>query len=397
MRAELAMVECRNITERLVLARVQARIEPAIREAYELQCLADGDPNGNVHPDDMDAWTDTMDDAIEALFEPYSQSLTLDFMGRYTIDTRLHQMVASGPDECELLAVAFAKDVWRVLIHDSDEDNDTHVLTTAKILSAVGIVKDDLIEILGDMPEPTPAQQEKAREVQMQSMNDIFNELHAFHGGEFDEKEIRDLFEMATDSNEVLANSGLVPMGLTMDAHPTLLLFASKYGPKAGDEFITALKGAPYEEDATDSKPDTDITGEVGEDEEETDPEMRALMGLPPLPAPTAPAAAPDPYLAGIMNRPQGVPPPAPAKRVTGTIDKRAFALIRQHVKRKDEDVAAGIGISRQTYINYADPAKKATLVASDAQTAYLVSMLREEIKGLIAAHDMLTSEPFDA
>jgi hypothetical protein len=406
MKPDLAMIECRNITERMVKARVQDTILPQIREAFSMHAIIHGDPD--IHEKiDMDEWTDAMDDAIEALFGPYSNSLTLDFMGRATIDTRLHQS-SDKVDECEVLAAAFANDVWRVLIHDGDEDSETHVLSTAKILSAVGIVKDDLIEILGDMPEPTPAQTAQAmKELHMKSMNEIFNELYEFWGGEFNEKEMREYFEMAIDRDDILANSGLVPMGLDMEAAPTLRMFAAKYGAKAIDEFITGVRGAPYEEDATDSAPAVDLDADAAafhaaaEPEEETDPEMREMMGLPPLePYGTSPALStvralaagptPDPFLAGIMNRPLGVPLPAPPRHITGMIDKRALELIRKHVKRKDEDIASGLGVARQTYINYADPAKKATLVASEAQGAYLKAMLEEEMAGLQKAYDII-------
>jgi hypothetical protein len=407
MKPDLAMIECRNITERMVKARVQDTILPQIREAFSMHAIIHGDPD--IHEKiDMDEWTDAMDDAIEALFGPYSNSLTLDFMGRATIDTRLHQS-SDKVDECEVLAAAFANDVWRVLIHDGDEDSETHVLSTAKILSAVGIVKDDLIEILGDMPEPTPAQTAQAmKELHMKSMNEIFNELYEFWGGEFNEKEMREYFEMAIDRDDILANSGLVPMGLDMEAAPTLRMFAAKYGAKAIDEFITGVRGAPYEDDVTDSHPAvyTDSVSAdgshyqvAGEPEEETDPEMREMMGLPPLEpyghspamsalgiAPTAPAGT----LAGVLNRPAGVPAPTLPRHITGTIDKRALELIRKHVKRKDEDIASGLGVARQTYINYADPAKKATLVASEAQGAYLKAMLEEEMAGLQKAYDII-------
>lgn len=395
MATKLAMVECRNITERMVLARVQNLIEPQIREAFAMQVAIHGELDGTEDRDDVLAFTDDVDTAIEALFEEYRSSVTMDFMMRATIGTVLHRPVARGPDECEKLAVDFAKDVWRVLIHDGDEENETHVLSTAKILSAVGIVEDDLKELLGDMTPPTQEQQAATmKALNMLSMNDIFNSIYEHNAGQFDEKEVKELFDMATDANDALALSGLVPLGLNMDAAPTLRLFNAKYGANAPTEFVNGIRGAPYEEDATDSAPD--IVMEALDDAEETDPDMRVMMGLPPLPAaPAAPAAPHSPHPAAGFPPGTGLPqlpaPPGPIKSApSGTIDKRVFTLIRQHVKRKDEDIAAGIGVSRQTFINYADPAKKAAFVASDAQSAFLVRVLTEEYDGILEALTLL-------
>lgn len=392
MPGRIAMVECKNIVERLVKERAAALILPQIEDAVEFHTSVYDTYEGST---DQEAWTDGMDEAIEALLDSYSNSVTQDFIGRFCVSTRFHIQPAAGmKDEAHVLADAFAADVWRVLIHDSDEDAEPpRVLSTAKILSAVGIVQDDLIEVMGDMPANAPQQQEEDM-AELRSMNDILNDLHAFYGGEFDEAELKGLFEMASDSDDGLSLSGLVPMGLDMDSAPTLRMFRAKHGPAAPSEFVDALKGAPYEEDATDSAADYDLLtggGSGPNEDEEQDPELREMMGLPPLPEP---ASAP-PNMAGVHNRPPGVAPPtprAPGSKAPplGQVDKRALTLIREHVKMKDEDVAAGIGVSRQTYINYADVNKKPTLVASEAQGEFLRKIVQDAIDGLTEAQQLL-------
>jgi hypothetical protein len=390
MPAELAMIECRAITEKLTKERAAAMIRPQIEEAVSTHEMVYDTYEGS---EDQEAWTDEMDNAIETLLDSYSDSVTQDFIGRFCVSTRFHIPVARGmKSEAQTLAEAFANDVWRVLIHDSDEDAaPPRVLSTAKILSAVGIVKDDLVELMGDMPANAPQVQQK-EDKPMRDINEILNEVHAYLDGEIDDKTVKDLFDMAIDSDDGLALSGVVPMGLDMDSVPTLRLFATKFGSAAPDEFVTALKGAPYEAEPTDSANDValEVLDEAAAEGDETDPEMRELLGLPPLPA--APPATATPAIAGIRNRPPGVPapPPLPGTPVPGPVDKRALTLIREHVKMKDDDVASGIGVSRQTYINYADPAKKATLVASPEQAAFLLQIVDDALAGLQEARVLL-------
>lgn len=384
----VAMVECKAIVEKMVKTRVIERIRPAIRE-----CIAQVDAsveNGYI-PSDLESVSDADDDAIEELFDSYSASLTQDFIGRYSISTRFRKEVPKGAKAEDLvLAELFANDVWRVLIHDGDEDSETHVLTTAKILSVVGIVQDDLKELMGDMSETAP--QPTKDVIDMPPLNDILNRLHDFWGGEYPEPvEFKSFYEMAIDTDDGLALSGLVPLGLELADGQTLRLC---FGSGGFEKFTTALAGAPYEEDATYSAADKMVDAAPGEpfgDEEETDPEMRELLGLPPLPEPVQ-RIANAPALPGLSPPPAASTPRAPGGKqpTPGTVDKRVFALIRQHVKVKDEDVASLIGVSRQTFINYADPAKKAAFVASPEQAAALGKLVQDALDGLNEALELL-------
>jgi hypothetical protein len=234
------------------------------------------------------------------------------------------------------------------------------------------------------------------------TMNQVLNKLHEAWAGDFDEKLMKDYFEMASDSDDMLALSGAVPMCLDMEDVPALRAFAAIYGSDAPAEFITALKGAPYEDDPTDSG-DMVVHGEVLGPEiadsflpegEETDPEMRELLGLPPLPA----GAMPAPVIVGAGPL-KPISPATPARSTphlpgtepkAGQINRRVFEIMRKRIKVKDEDMAAMLGCARQTFINYADPKKKTAFVATAEQHAVIAKMIQDTLDDLNEALSLL-------
>lgn len=412
----LAMVETRNILERMVLDRMQARMDGELRWEYQTFVDMNGPLDGTEDQAQVDTYTDELDNMVERVLLPYEASLTQDFFGRVIVDTRLHRPVVKGPDEIAKLSADFAKTIWLVLSYDGDEDSETHVLSTEKLLLTVGITKDDIIEVMKDMAGSEVTQVSTVQEAgAMRDINELLNEAKAHLGDDFDAKEVKSLFDMAVDTDAVLSASGLGPLGLSADAGPTLRLFAAKFGKDAQDEFVQALNMAPYGEstlgyqlhgDEPDVIVDNDPLG-LGIDEEQ-DPEMRAMMGLPPLPvkaAPAAPTAAPKlpglppaPALPKLPTAPAAAPaapatPRLPNAAQSSAVDKRVLQLIRKYVKTKDEDIATGLGVARQTFINYADDAKKAVLNASDAQREYLSSLLQEAKAAMHEAHTLLMGE----
>lgn len=390
----VAMEMCRGIVEHMVKDRAAALIMPELINAYDMTVF-----NTGINPlieqgDKLEVWTDAMDDAIEALLDSYSLSITQDFIGRYCVSTRFHREAVPGAkSEAQVLAEAFAADVWRVLIHDPDEDAEPpRILSTAKILSAVGIVQDTLKEVMGDMPDKASPQQ---KEVPMIDVNEVIDTVTSHIGlSGMEDDDVKAFLDMAMDSDDGLALSGLVPLGLDMDAAPVLRMFHAKYGNDASSVLLEAIKHGPEEIDTGTAVGDEFPNGE----DEETDPEMRELLGLPPLPV-AAPVAAPPappkppgaPPAPAMPKAPPAPPVPVPAAGGSpGVIPKEVFALIRQHVKVKDEDIASGIGVSRQTFINYADPKKSATLVASDEQRAFLMQTIETAMQGLLDARNLL-------
>jgi DNA-binding XRE family transcriptional regulator len=415
----VAMTMARKIAEANAEAHCIGLIGPAIQDAYDMHVLLNGEHADCADRAARDDWESGVDDAIEAVFLPYERALSAHWFGTHAIDTRLHVEVKEGETpQVTQLAKAFAKEIWNVLTHviveDENENKIVKELTTAQILSAVGIVKSDIEALIAERPEPTAKQEEAHR---MSNIADTLLTIGAYIA-QNGAMAARGLLELAIDDDDGLAISGMSQLGGNMDDVEPLRLIAMEHGDQAVDYIIAmaqtpggVLTPAPDNLTATEVRqrmddPDMGRDPAAATDE---DAELAELMG-------EAPAAIPHGAGAGALSGaggpiPVAAPPaapgpvqnagaPAPRKKkdaqaggavTAGAVPKEALALIRGHLKGKDEDIAAKMGVSRQTYINYGNG--KGTYVPSDEQKTALVQLVTEHRDALTQALALLGTQ----
>lgn len=359
----IAMTICRAIVEANVVAAASALIEPAIREAYELHVLAAGE---RADAENRDDWDGAIDDAVEAIIEPYSHLATAGWMGTHVIDTRLYE-----PGGIDDLCKSFGQEAWRVLCHDSSEDDpEKQKLSTNKILSACGIVRSDIEVLLNEQP-PVTAEQEK--QYTMSTLNQTLNKLHAHCGGAFDPGVYEGLFENAVDDDDGIALSGASQMGGDMDDVEVLRMFAMTHEGNAAEALCDMLADAPYPDD--------------GEATASPSPALSAATAGQPTTAAQSAAAAPQVETGVAVEKPKRGRGKAAAD-VEGAIPAAALEAIRLHLNIKDEDLGAGLGVSRQTFINYAKG--KSAFVPNTDQRVFLLGKLDEATTALQEARDAI-------
>lgn len=391
--ATIAMNIAKNIAERRFKKKLEETMLAELQAVYDTYVADNGELENSERKGD---WEEGMDDAVAALFEPYQTVLTNDFLVDATVDTRLHEenMIAN-------LAVRFASTVWQVLTYYEGKS------TTAKILSAIGIVKSDIEELMGDRlvaedesTQPTTPEKET---VMPGSLNETLKKLYLVCGSDFNVGEYMDAFDLATDNDDILAQGAIARLGGDEGDVATLREFRRKHGASAPAMLCDLLLNAenlPDEEPTVPAEEHVDAASEETEEQREAR-ELAELMGETP-PEPTAPgvqAGVPlddpldiPPALDRRTKKPAATPKPPPVKAGEGAwgfqVPKEALELIKAHTPDKDQDLGEGVGVSRATYNNYT--LGKATLIADEAQLAYLRSVCQGHIEGLTKALELL-------
>lgn len=359
---------------RTTLANV---IEPQLEECKEAYEIVNGAYDGSVG----DEWESGADDATEGILTEYEKSLSASWMGVNCVDVHMQD-----EDYVSRITGGFVNDAMAELLHDGSEkpdDPDTRVKTHAKILSACGVVKSDLVPfchreavdvITEEDSEALQTAHAAATAQEAISMEHIYNAVQAaIDDGTVTESEVAGLFDNASDSDDGLALSGVMLLGLDQSAIPALRAYAREQGNDAPDEFAFMVSMAPYAVTAV----ETDGSAELDEDAE-----FLRSQGIDPGPTLQALELAP-PVMPAITVAPPAVVPPRALNRppVNGELPARAIMLLRQYIKMKDEDMAAIVGVSRQTYINYEKG--KAKLVLNDAQRDALVVVCNDYMTAL--------------
>lgn len=362
---------------RTTLANV---IEPQLQECKEAYEVVNGAYDGSVG----DEWESGADDATEGILTEYEKSLSANWMGVNCVDVHMQD-----EDYVSRITGGFVNDAMAELLHDGSEkpdDPDTRVKTHAKILSACGVVKSDLVpfchreavDVITEEDSDVLQAAHAAATLQETPMdaNLIYNAVYENFEGNIDLDEVTAHFDNAVDSDAGLSLSGLTMLGLTADVVPTLrAMIADEDGDvlKAGAEFAFMVSMAPYAVTAVETH---------GSAELDKDAEFLRSQGIDPGPTLQALELAP-PVMPAITVAPPAVVPPRALNRppVNGELPARAIMLLRQYIKMKDEDMAAIVGVSRQTYINYEKG--KAKLVLNDAQRDALVVVCNDYMTAL--------------
>jgi DNA-binding XRE family transcriptional regulator len=176
--------------------------------------------------------------------------------------------------------------------------------------------------------------------------------------------------------------SGVTPLGGDMSDVQAIRVQAMLFDKNEGKRLYDLIMTGGLPENLQEG-----VTAHAATPEDDEAAELAAMMGDAPMSGNASPpvAAAPAIQNAGPPDAPK------PAKRTrapsgavagaAGALPAHAFEMIRQYVKLKDEDVASALGVSRQTFINYAKG--KPALVPTPEQRQALAKIVDEAIAGL--------------
>lgn len=384
-----------GLAQMLARTTLASVIEPQLEDLKDTYVIVNGDYESSTDPNE---WESGADDVTEAVLCEYDRSLSASWLGAQCVDVHMQD-----DDFVSRLTSGFVQDAMAELIHDSSDkpdDGDTRVLSAAKILSACGVVKSDLVPFCYrepvDVIGPEDSEELQAahaaanqEETVMSNMDAVYNTVaESVMMGITDGDEIAALFDNASDSDDGIALSGVMLLGLDQSAIPLMRAYLEDNGndaKKAGDEFAFMVSMAPYATaDETHGSPELDDDAEFLRSQGlDPGPTMQTVGPAPPPPAAVQTSVALPPITAAppATVRPARVP-------VSGDLPARAIGLLRQFIKQKDEDVAAIIGVSRQTFLNYEKG--KARLVLSEAQRNALVVLVDQATEGLREARELI-------
>ncbi len=338
-----------QIAKRVCLAEASAILLPEVQTWYK-EFVAD---NGERPETDHSDWDDALDDGVMALLEPFAATLSASWLNEISTDARLWL-----PGEDERLANKFAEEIWKQL---------TWQRSNNQILAGVGIVADDLATYGVLASEPEPPQEPRYTATMI---NPILNRIMLSFP---DPAQLKDDFELATDSDDGLALSAATRLGIGM-AEVAVMRQARQRGAKI-DAWVNAINAGNT---LADDKVYVDLSGKP---EPDLGPELptslvrlpQAANALPPPPPPPSgsPASAsappppppPPPPPAGATAAGAGAAPPtntgrggkrqkAGAEPPVGHVPVDVLKSIKDYAGLKDEDMANVMGISRPTLAN---------------------------------------------
>lgn len=381
---EIAAKVIINDIEKTFKEQVQANIEPQLEELVGAYKLANGERDEAT---DADEWDSGLDDQFENLLEPWATWLSADWLGRYTVDSGLHEENATAK-----MAAKVANEVWKQTISGK---------SVMQQLSSAGIVTSD-IELYMDMAlqqsgtaTETPTETETVLPENQTELDDVLAIVKRTVGDAFDQMEVFGDLELALDEDELLANGAGERLGLDSEMVRVLSVVMQDYDD--------ASSAAEYLLGRLD-----EITAAPAEEEKAPAP-AKAAPKAPPAPAraaPPAPGAAkappPPPGKPAAPKIETGKPAPAAKPAAKGKAkDSEANALNDVMVLFKenasawsDTKMAEDLGVSRGTLSNWTT--RKSACTLDEDQTGTVRTKLVASINGLMAALGALDGVEYD-
>lgn len=181
------------------------------------------------------------------------------------------------------------------------------------------------------------------------TVDELLVKVRQHVGSGADVLEVQEAFEWVVDDDDIMAESAAERIGLTMEDVEVFRMFALENGEDTVNMLIAKLDDVQEQKPAKASK--------------------AAKAAVPP--APPAPKTAAAPL--------------APSAPVGAEIDWPAvLTAVQNHSAVKDTELAAALGVSRQTYTNYAAGKSKFKPEASQADTVR--NRIVADLNGLYAA-----------
>lgn len=310
------------------------QIEPLIDEAYGMYTINNGE-YADVEPMQRDDWESGLDDVIENVFEPYMDYLSQNWLGSVPMDAKLWE-----EDAVAKLAQSAGKEVFKQLAHNK---------SPAQTLSNAGIVQADVEPYFAN--NSTPQETKAMAENNAATVDELLVKVRQHVGSGADVLEVQEAFEWVIDDDDIMAESAAERIGLTMEDVEVFRMFALENGEDTVNMLIAKLDDVQEQKPAKASK-------------------AKAAAAATP-PTPPAPKTA--------------ATPPAPSAPAGAEIDWPAvLTAVQNHSAVKDTELAAALGVSRQTYTNYAAGKSKFKPEAAQAETVR--NRIVADLNGLYAA-----------
>lgn len=333
---ELAMKVVMSEVEMKVMGGITNAVLPSLQNAYDMYTLMNGEW-GDVDVAAQSDWETGLDDQVENSLEPYEPHLSADWLARNTIDTRLWEDKA-----VEKLAQSVGKEVFKQMSYGK---------SPAQVLSNAGIVQTD-VEVFFEsfQANPVPVKQENAMTI---TAEDIAAKIRKQVGTDFDVMAVYEDIEGMMDDDEILAGASASRIGLGPEDVRAFQTLSLEMGDEATQHVFDMVKDAPAE---------------------------------------TAKAEKPKRQSkAKKEDAPAGDAPGAKATDAEGVVSAEILALLKDHGASKDTDMAAGLGVSRQTYGNWI--AGKTPFTPTDEQRTFIRDELVKHVNGLLKALGALDGE----
>jgi hypothetical protein len=356
---KMAMDVIANVAKDIGVHQVKQAIASVLQREYDKFTVAAGDRPETEGPP-QDDWDSALDDRVQEAFEPFATLLSNSFFGEATVDTQLHRA-----GEIDKLAGRFALEAWQTLTWEK---------STAKILSACGIVQadvEDLPGVIAGMMDTTPDDEDdNATEIGATEpmSNKILNKIIFYTMGATDD----DAWDMTLDTDDNLSAGGAARLGLTPDEGRSMRASYRQDNSRLADWKAKVAAGQllPEIDEVVNGQPPEIPMGLV----REAPPAVPSIPAAPPVapaPTPAAPVAPPlaptvaAPPLAAPPAAPAApsldttIPPPAPAPAASpvGPAGPEIPGAILQSMKDnggfKDQEMADMCNVSRPTVGNF--------------------------------------------
>jgi hypothetical protein len=104
---EVAAKATLGVLEDNVVAFMRGELIEDMQDTYDMYVLTNGERTDALDPDE---WDSGIDDQVEGMLEPYQEALSADWLGRFTINTRLDE-----PFGVERIVKAVGQEVFKQL------------------------------------------------------------------------------------------------------------------------------------------------------------------------------------------------------------------------------------------------------------------------------------------
>lgn len=314
-----------------------------LREKYDEYTMFNGE-RPPVPGGDPAEWDSGLDDAVAEVFAPHVESLSADWLGKNTVDCRLHE-----DGEVAKLARNFANEVWK------------NVTTGKAPLAALAEANVSLEWVRYVCTGSTEAPEaDTPPSFDMGGVVETLKAILAVAGEAFDPMALYDELDNASDTDDVLAIGAMQRLVPHVDesGHRYYALQLQNFracNAEAPDKLLEMLTALATNPSAYDNLP-TAVVDDV------------------PLPSERKSRSRPK------KSEPQEAP--------LGAMDHRILALLKDHANVADKELAEKIGVSRATMNNHVNG--KTPFIPSDAQRDYIRNTVWEHLEGLLEAFSRL-------
>lgn len=358
---EIALANARRIVQAEALANLKAVAENAMQPMYDMHVMLHGELVEGARAFQVDAWIGDLETQVTAFFDARASELSSNWLGTVDVRTPRNQkgLVA--------LAESYANEAWRNLTYAHSPDGEGKEKSTAQILSSIGVVRADLEAFVDASTDNTSTPTETKKETNV--VNYVTPEIviSTLHAAGLKGRELSSLLDNATDSDLILASSGLAGFMVfenVADIHAALLRLKSIHGFDAlcsAIEHNTPLTLAPAP--LTPKGEADELAAMMGG----TADDLAAMFGAAPAVATTAPLDEMQALEAMMTAAPTVTTGAAPAPKATkatkaakadaapeaGVVPAAVLDALATASGANSTDLGAMIGVSRASFDNY--------------------------------------------